>query len=581
MYTMKKYIALLMTVLLFTSCNEEFLSLDNPNSLTPANFPTSSGDVEQMLQGVYGNMHAFGLYGHTMMPKSVYCWDHTQDMAWQGTQTWINLCQNDTNPSDAFIADTWKDSYKGVQRANTVLETIARFREDNTADLTAEEMDLYEGQAYFLRSWFYFNLISIWGEDFIIDGQGGDAAGVPIVTTVATSNDVTNVPRSTVREVWDLIIDDLLKADTLLEGVTWSGADAYKISTWGVKAFLGKVYGFTDNWASARPLLQDVVENSGKSLVPFSVYKEMFNGDNEFNNESLIEIPLENDVSGDDDNDLTTGSWIGMIIAPSHNSSPTGGSPVGAGWSNSFPHEKNLRRFGYTIDHYFDANVTQPDAANVRAGYVDEVLQARQDKTYDPRLTVATLQPYVDSMMVSGVPTAISHYHDGVEVNRQAWSFRKYVYLKDRQRVVRNGGANIYILRMAEVYLLYAEALIDTGSPAEGLEYLNKVKRRAYDYPIDAPSPVDYTSLTDQTSADDPVLGNDPLKYERFAELFGEGKKWYDTRRWKNGAEEAAYYESIRGGVINWADTDYAQPIPTLEIENNPAIDFSDQNPGY
>lgn len=578
---MKKLIILFAILSVFISCDEDFLSVNDPNSLTPANFPASGGDMEQILQGVYSSMHAYGLYGHTMGPKTVFCWDHTQDMAWQGTQTWINLCQNDTVPSDGFIEDTWRDSYKGIQRANTILEFVTEFREDNTVGLTPEELDLYEGQAYFLRSWFYFNLIAIWGEDFIIDGQGGDAAGVPIITEVATSNEVTNVPRSSVGEVWNFIIDDLTKANALLNGATWSGTDIYKIDTWAVKAFLGKVYAYTDDWTSARPLLQDVIANSGKSLVPFDIYKDMFNGTNEFNNESLIEIPLTNDISGDDNDESTTGSWIPMIMAPSHNSSPDGGTPVGAGWSNTFPHEKNLSRFGYTIDHYFDAGVTEAHSDNVRDGYVDEVLQARADKSYDPRLWVSTLQPYVDSLLVGGIPTAISHYHDGVEVERQAWSFRKYINLEARQRNIGNGGSNIYILRMAEVYLLYAEALIETGDPIQGLEYLNKVKRRAYDYPIDSPSPVDYISLTDQTSANDPVLANDPLKYERFAELFGEGKKWYDTRRWKIGAEEAAYYESVRGGSINWQETDYAQPIPTLEIENNPAIDFSNQNPGY
>src|SRR5690606_34325961 len=108
--------------------------------------------------------------------------------------TWINLCQNDTNPSDAFLADAWKDSYKGVQRANTILEIMDAQREDSTIGLSNEQIELYEGQAYFLRAWFYFNLISIWGEDFIIDGQGREAAGVPIITEVATSNDVTSVP---------------------------------------------------------------------------------------------------------------------------------------------------------------------------------------------------------------------------------------------------------------------------------------------------------------------------------------------------------------------------------------------------
>jgi len=294
-----KYIGILYFALLF-SCSQDYLDLSNPNALSSANYPASTADVEQMLQGVYGTQHAYGLYGHTMMTKNFFCWDHTMNLAWQGTQTWINLAQNDTKPSDGFLRDTWRDSYMGVQRANTILQVVADFRENKPGVISTADLDAFEGQAYYLRGWFYFNLISIWGEDFIINGQGGDKMGVPIITSVAESNSVTNVPRSSVRQCWDLVIDDLTKSADLLNGVTWSGADIYKANSMSVKALLGKAYGFTDDWPSALPILNDVVLNSGKSLGSFDVLKHMWNGNkaNEFNNESLLEIPLNNDVTG-------------------------------------------------------------------------------------------------------------------------------------------------------------------------------------------------------------------------------------------------------------------------------------------
>ncbi|ASO04127.1 RagB/SusD family nutrient uptake outer membrane protein [Arenibacter algicola] len=575
-----KYIGILFLGLLL-SCSEDFLELSNPNALSLSNYPTSTNDVEQMLQGAYGTQHSNGLYGHTMGPKTFFCWDHTMNLAWQGTQTWINMAQNDTNPSDSFIQGTWRDLYLGIQRANTILGVVADFRENKPGIISEGDLDAFEGQAYYLRGWMYFQLISIWGEDFIINGQGGDKAGVPIISQVAGSIVETDVPRSSVRESWDLVISDLTKSATLLDGITWTGPDAYKANSMSVKALLGKAYAFTDDWNSALPLLKDVVDNSGKSLVSFEVYKDMFNGNeaNEFNNESLLEIPLTDDPAGNSNTDKSTGSWWGMILAPSWTGA--NGAPQAGGWSNEYVHEKNLSRFGYNLDHYFDANVTTINSSNIRPNYISEALAARTDGSVDPRLYVATLQPYVDTVLVAGAKVSISHYTDGVEVNREAWSSKKYQYLLDKQTAVRNGGANIILLRMADVYLLYAEALIKTGDPTLGLEYINKVHRRAYDYPVDTPSPIDYLSLTAPTKASDAVLANDPLKYERFAELFAEGHKWYDMRRWKIGAEEAAYYESVRGGTINWSDTDYAQPIPTLEIESNSAIDFGDQNPGY
>src|SRR3546814_5819645 len=94
-----------------------------------------------------------------------------------------------------------------------------------------------------------------------------------------------------------------------------------------------------------------------------------------------------------------------------------------------------------------------------------------------------------------------------------------------------------------------------------------------------APSPVDYAGLTDQTMASDPGLRNDPLIYERWAEFFGEFNWWFDVCRWKIGACEAAYYEKVRGGDIEWSDeSDYAQPIPIDELNANPMMQ---QNRGY
>src|SRR5690606_22386301 len=133
---------------------------------------------------------------------------------------------------------------KGVQRANTILEIVERFRADDSHDVTPEQLNIFEGQAHYLRAWFYFNLISIWGENFIIDGQGRDGAGVPLITAVAASNDETAIGRSSVGEVWDFIIEDLKQAETRLADVTWSGSDVYKANVWSVRAFLGKVYAF-------------------------------------------------------------------------------------------------------------------------------------------------------------------------------------------------------------------------------------------------------------------------------------------------------------------------------------------------
>ncbi|OJV14694.1 MAG: RagB/SusD family nutrient uptake outer membrane protein [Dyadobacter sp. 50-39] len=557
------------------SCSDDFVNVENPGALSPSQYPSSVTDLEQLLTGVYATQHATGLYGHTMLGKNLWLWDHTLDLSWQGTPTWIQMGQNNSQPNDSFLYDTWRELWRGVQRSNTLLASIETYRQKAPSDAAA--IDVIKGQALFLRAWYYFHLVSFWGEGFNAATEGGKM-GVPIITEVASGLDATQVPRKTVKEGWDFVISDLKAAEGLLKNTSWTGAtDKYKVSGWAVKGFLGKVYAYQADWANAKTYLGDVVANSGKSLVSFEVYKDMFNGKNEFTSESLFELNLNVDMTARGGDDQSMGSSIGMVIAPTY-VSDNGGQAASA-WSNVFPHAKNIARFGFNEGHYFKPGTTSANIANVDPAYITRSLEAKKKQTVDPRLWVACYQPYVDSMVVSGKKRPISHYLDITELDMEAWSFRKFTNPNGTEAEINmSDGANFPWLRLADVYLLYAETLSHSGDNAGALEYINKVKRRAYGLPVNAPSAMDYKSLTDQTKASDAVLKNDPLKYERWAELFAEGHWWLDVRRWQIGDKEAAYYQRIRGGAIQWDPTDYAQPIPINEITSNVNMR---QNPGY
>ncbi len=557
------------------SCSDDFVNVENPGALSPSQYPNSVTDLEQLLTGVYATQHATGLYGHTMLGKNLWLWDHTLDLSWQGTPTWIQMGQNNSQPNDSFLYDTWRELWRGVQRSNTLLTSIETYRQKAPNDAAA--IDLIKGQALFLRAWYYFHLVSFWGEGFNAATDGGKM-GVPIITEVAPGLEATQVPRKTVKDGWDFVISDLKAAEALLKSTSWTGAtDKHKVSGWAVKGFLGKVYAYQADWANAKTYLGDVVANSGKSLVSFDVYKDMFNGKNEFTSESLFELNLNVDMTARGGDDQSMGSSIGMVIAPTY-VSDNGGQAASA-WSNVFPHAKNIARFGFNEGHYFKPGTTSANIANVDPAYITRSLEAKKKQTVDPRLWVACYQPYVDSMVVNGKKRPISHYLDITELDMEAWSFRKFTNPNGTEAEINmSNGANFPWLRLADVYLLYAETLSHSGDNAGALEYINKVKRRAYGLPVNTPSAVDYKSLTDQTKATDAVLKNDPLKYERWAELFAEGHWWLDVRRWQIGDKEAAYYQRIRGGAIQWDPTDYAQPIPINEITANVNMR---QNPGY
>jgi len=74
------------------------------------------------------------------------------------------------------------------------------------------------------------------------------------------------------------------------------------------------------------------------------------------------------------------------------------------------------------------------------------------------------------------------------------------------------------------------------------------------------------------------MLANDVIKYERWAELFGEGQWWWDVRRWQIGENEVKVYKTVSMGSVNliWRGNDYyVQPIPQYEMDRNKNMEQS------
>lgn len=362
----------------------------------------------------------------------------------------------------------------------------------------------------------------------------------------------------------------------MLKGKVWDEANKPRVTEWSSKALLGKAYVFTKQYALASAVLKDVIDNSGKKLVDYNTYRTIFNGMNKYSTESLFEINFTPDRKDVWNTQLNTSTQYGVFISPSY-LEDDGKAEGTNGFGNLFIHDQNSDRFGFTDNTTSTEDMQKP-------AYYQMSVKMRQEKMVDPRMMVGTLQPWVDTIFVYDKWRKVTKNRgEGFPLaTNQAWNHRKYVLL-DRgmwQGASESYANNFLVLRTADAYLLYAEALANTGNAAGALEYINKVHRRAYDVPVDAPSAFDYKSLTDKTKAlgANDHLATDPLKYERWAELFAEGQWWFDVCRWRIGDKETAYYKRVKSGDLVWNDRKYAFPIPQAEILNNPQVK---QNPGY
>lgn len=602
-------IALSATVLgaaaMMNACGSDWLELSDPNSLSPTNFPKKIEHVDLLVNSVYGAQHHWCFLGNYWAGYVMYCLDHTIDMLWHEDPAWIDICAGEVKAGNNKVTDPWTALSLGVYYANTALEEIASYR-TTAPETETEALDNYEGECLFFRAYYWWHMLSLYGEP---DAEG---VGIPIVRTVPKTLEEMYIGREKTGACYQAIIEDLDRAVDLL-----TQTDPHRVTVWAAKAFRAKACFFAGQRDLARTYLKDCIDNSGKTLETFDRYRMMFNGYDayEYNSESFYEMGNRADpTSGSAYGSPNTGSTLSLYyppfcIAPD-------GTRTAMSYGNQYMHDRNLGRFGYTDPAPQSAAVmkTRQGADGQTEYYLDEAYLALQQKHRDelgreadgpdPRLYVCALQPFVDEvqMTIDGVnatrkvaqvdfgkwweDTSASTGNDPETF--YGWPVRKYNFLEghllDATRNV--AGYNIYFLRLPEIYLMYALLLRDED-PSTALEYVNKVHRRAYNYPVDAPSEVDYRSLSDRTRTVDATdhLANDPLLYELWAEVFGEMRWWEYVRLLDLGEKEKDYYKTISGPGssktnIVWKETNYAMPIPTSEFENNPNPAMV-QTPGY
>lgn len=587
------------------ACGSDWLELNDPNSLSTGNFPTKIEHVDLLVNSVYGAQHHWYFLGNYWAGYVMYCLDHTIDMLWHEDQGWIDISTGQVKVGNNKVTDPWTALSLGVYYANTALEEIAAYR-TTAPESEAVALDNYEGECLFFRAYYWWHMLSLYGEP---DPEG---VGIPIVRKVPRTLEEMYVAREKTGDCYRAMIEDLDRAVGLL-----TQTDPHRVTGWAARAFRAKVCLFAGETDLARTYLKDCIDNSGKSLEPFERYRMMFNGydEYEYNSESFYEVGNRADpTSGSAYGSPNTGSTLSLYyppfcIAPD-------GTRTAMSYGNQYMHDRNLGRFGYTDPAPQSKAVmkSRQTASGETEYYLDEAYLALQQKHRDelgreengpdPRLFVCALQPFIDEvqMTIDGVndtrkvaqvdfgkwweDTSATTGNDPETF--YGWPVRKYNFLEghllDATRNV--AGYNIYFIRLPEIYLMYALVMKD-AEPATALEYVNKVHRRAYNYPVDAASPVDYKSLGDQTCTVDPAdhLAHDPLLYELWAELFGEMRWWEYVRLLDLGEREKDYYGTISGPgaaktAIVWDKKNYAMPIPTKEFESNPNPGMV-QTPGY
>jgi hypothetical protein len=192
------------------------------------------------------------------------------------------------SPINGNLGYEWGTLYEGVSRSNIVLAKIPQINMDKTlqARILAE--------AKFLRAWYYFMLINIFGD-------------IPLVLEPKNA-DQLQIPQSPAATIYTTVIEpDLRDAMTHLPA-NYSGADVGRVTSGAAMALLTKSYLFQGKWDSAQRSAEQIITGNQYSLMP--LYKQNFSANFKNNKESVFEVQM---LSAQDP---STGNSLNQWFAP-------------------------------------------------------------------------------------------------------------------------------------------------------------------------------------------------------------------------------------------------------------------------
>lgn len=288
---MKKYIitGLISLTAIFSSCDDQLTQIPR-QSIDQDLALNSDANVKSVLIGAYGEMRSSSLYGGRLQLYSEMLGANSE-VRWEGT---FNQPREMFNKqifvNNNFVGGTWAAAYRAINIANNVLSALDVVNESDRARI--------EGEALFIRGSMYFELIKLYAQPFA-SGNTTTNLGVPLVLTPTRAITEENfVSRNTVAEVYQQILTDLNRAETLLPAV-----NSFLARNYVAAGQLSRVYLQMERFADARDASNRAINaatTNGKSLIP--VFMNAFNTDND-SNEDLFAIQVN---TQDPANDMFT-----------------------------------------------------------------------------------------------------------------------------------------------------------------------------------------------------------------------------------------------------------------------------------
>lgn len=414
---------------LLTGCND-WLREDGPGKTELDDFFTSGQTALQAVNAAYYPMA--WEYNNTYYSEW-FVGDIASDDAVKGGQNLTDMADAydienfKTVASNTLLLDYYRAQYQGISRCNFALTYIPTLELDEAMDEAMRNR--YVGEVKFLRAFYYFRLVRMYG-------------GVPLVDFVIDSSEGWKQPRATAEQVYDFILKELKEAEGLLvEKSKMTAEELGRVTKGAAQALLMKVYLYCGNYSEAKTWGEKVISSGEYSLN--ANYMDNFYLSGENGPESVFEIQYAEDPTSDygEGNGFTRGTFT-VILTRSRSTVLCGGN---AGWGFNKPsqdlyneYEEGDPRRDFTIINPTDAQIETP----AQEIYLGSRYMSRKYALQD----------------VDGSYIALSHA-TRAPINRKE-------------------------IRYSDVLLMYAEALIEMGDTSGAKTYIDMVRARVGLAPI-------------------------------------------------------------------------------------------------
>ncbi len=460
------------------------------------------------------------------------------------------------NPTVDYLATTWDELYRGINTCNAVIE-----RAPNVTGIADNVKKLRIAEAKFLRGHYYYLLHQQYG-------------GVDLRLT-ETLLPTKETKRATDAEMYAAIIKDLSDAVTDLEAKAQS-SDYGRATKPHAQALLAKVYlakGYStekaaDDFTKAADLLKEVSTKYGYKLL--DDFSAVFDENNQNHSEVVFAVQYTSDA-------LTngTGNSLHLYFGMQYDVQP--GMKRDTYWGRPF---KRLRPTEYLINTVFAERVND---SRYKKTFRDTWL-SNNPGTYN----AASFDDSKTKVTFAAGDTAI--FIPGYEMTKEVRATKKYQVLvpskysealfptlqkffdsKRPDMTYEPGSRDYYVVRLADVYLMLAEALFQSGDKAGAAEAINMVRYRA-----------GWPGKKDKMLIDAKDLTMDLIIEERARELAGEQTRWVDLKRWGLLVERVKKYNPQASGI---QAHHVLRPIPQTQIDRSAKTSDGKsvfpQNPGY